>query len=174
MRKRKPPATSSLQMRLSADQAALIRITPPPLPGPAANLLTSPPAIPGLYELTRIGKPSVQEPASGTNADPGPASAHLLRFSTGETIAVTGNGVVGRNPAPDPSYSHIVIIDDHNRLLSRTHFTFGLTTTGQLWACDQNSGNGTYLNGQPLTPGNRVALAPGSILRFGDHTATAG
>ena len=154
MRKNTAPTNRSLTTLLTPEQRAHITVTPPPLPTPPQKPTTD------------------HHHAPETRSHQARPGVHTLTFSTGETITITGNGIVGRQPTTDPNYTHTITINDPNKLLSRTHFTFGLTTTGQLWANDHNSSNGTYLNGHPIPPGTRTAIPPGSTLRFGDHTAT--
>jgi hypothetical protein len=151
MRRRKPtrPETRSLAGHLASTARAVIVVTPPPL-----------------------------RPRAAAEARPAPGEIRQgsgllsLRFSTGQTVVVRGEGVVGRYPASDGEVVHSIVIDDPHRLLSRTHFRFGLTGEGGLWVSDEHSGNGTYLDMQRLSPGTRVVAPPGATLHFGDHIAT--
>ena len=55
--------------------------------------------------------------------------------------------------------------------ISRKHVVFELTQGGIVVITDQNSTNGTYLNGRRLQPGEKqVPLEDGSILTLGDIT----
>ena len=55
--------------------------------------------------------------------------------------------------------------------ISRKHVVFELTEGGTVVITDQNSTNGTFLNGRRLQPGEQqVPLEDGSILTLGDIT----
>lgn len=105
-------------------------------------------------------------------------SAHILRFSTGYSVTVTGSGLIGRRPVQDESdpRDHLVTINDESRSVSRTHLEFG-HTAGQIWIQDRHSANGTTIlrstDRIECVPGRRYTLAPGNIVEIGDHTFTA-
>jgi hypothetical protein len=67
-----------------------------------------------------------------------------LHFDTGETVIVSGSGLVGRNPAPQVGelVDHLVPISDLTRSVSKTHLEFGSGPDG-LWVSDRDSTNGT-------------------------------
>ncbi|WP_456845701.1 RDD family protein [Cellulomonas sp. P5_C6] len=118
----------------------------------------------GELELTRL-RPDAP-------AAPLPTPLHL-RFDTGEAVEVTGDGLVGRRPAPEDGIVHVVAIDDPDRSISRVHLAFGLEPGGRrLWVADRASTNGTVLvapdgTGTVLPPGARATVEPGWTIRFG-------
>ncbi len=59
----------------------------------------------------------------------------VLQFSTGENVAVTGNGLVGRNPVAEPGeyFDQLVTIADPGKSVSKTHLEFG---QGERWILD--------------------------------------
>jgi len=97
-----------------------------------------------------------------------PGQSYVLQFSTGEVVTVTGTGLIGRNPVPQPTeyFDQLVTIVDPARSVSKTHLEFG-QERGVLWVCDRFSGNGTVIvvPGQAprrCEPGRRVHVARGS------------
>ena len=111
--------------------------------------------------------------------EPGPGRAGTtglrLLFDTGEQVDVTGDGLVGRNPGPEPSADHVVAIDDPERSISKVHLAFGLEPDGRLWVMDRGSTNGTVVVGPDgrtaaLVAGARATVAPGWTVRFGRRT----
>lgn len=99
----------------------------------------------------------------------------VLQFSTGESTTVTGTGLVGRNPVPQPGefFDRLVTILDHGKSVSKTHLEFG-QSDGVFWVSDRFSGNGTVLR-QPdaepyrCDPGKRVEVQRGSRIDIGDQ-----
>ena len=69
--------------------------------------------------------------------------------------------VVGRAHTCD------VVIDA--TVVSREHCRIGTDANG-LYIIDMNSANGTYVNGQRLSPGTRISLPPGSRVTAGANT----
>ena len=102
----------------------------------------------------------------GPGSDRAQTTGLRLRFDTGEQIDVTGDGLVGRNPGPEPSADHVVAIDDPERSISKVHLAFGLEADGRLWVMDRGSTNGTVVVGPDgrsaaLVAGSRATVAPG-------------
>lgn len=135
------------------------------LPKRAQTLLT-PPRFPATH-----GDNTAATQATAPRVRVSPLTQWTLAFSDGQRILITGTGVVGRDPRTDEGYQHTVTITDPARLLSRNHFAFGLTPENTPWISDLESANGTYLDNTPLPPSIRTAIAPGNLIRFGDHTA---
>lgn len=81
------------------------------------------------------------------------------------TDMATGNGIsVGR----DVTCCDIVLPEPS---ISRRHVVFELTAGGTVVITDQNSTNGTFVNGRRLLPGERqTPLEDGCILTLGDIT----
>lgn len=116
---------------------------------------------------------SVQPPAQPTPpAQTGPSSlgdrpSTTLAFSTGETVAVDGSGLVGRNPMARDGEGRrqIVRIVDPGLTVSKTHLEFGFDG-GQFWISDRQSGNGTVIE----TAAGSIDAIPG--VRYGVLTGT--
>jgi predicted component of type VI protein secretion system len=99
----------------------------------------------------------------------------VLQFSTGESFTVTGTGIVGRNPHPEPGeyFDHAVTIADPGKSVSKTHLEFG-QDEGSFWVSDRFSGNGTVARdpgGEPrrCEPGRRYRIARGGRVDIGDQ-----
>lgn len=103
---------------------------------------------------------------------------YLVTLDTGQSMTVTGPGLIGRAPRPVPGErcDHVIVIEDPERSVSRTHARFGIDD-GVFWVSDAGSGNGTQL----AVPGGRVVAVPadqrvpvpsGGVIRVGDRTVT--
>jgi hypothetical protein len=108
----------------------------------------------------------------------GSAHRFSLQFSTGESVAVFGTGLVGRNPRPEPReyFDHIVTISDPGKSVSKTHLEFG-NEDGEFWVSDRVSGNGTsvLVPGTPIRrcePTKRYFVARGGKVVIGDQFFT--
>jgi hypothetical protein len=139
-----------------------------------------------------------REPAHGTEPEPepeqggsapwpaapevlarsAPAVAWELRFTTGEVVTVSGNGLVGRRPMPQPGerFAHLVQVVDRGLSVSKTHLEFG-EHDGQLWVADRFSSNGTVVRrpgegGVRCEPGRRVLVPRGSRVEIGEQAFT--
>ena len=117
------------------------------------------------------------EPSSPPQAPPAlpPGERFVLQFSTGESFTVTGTGLVGRNPNPEPGeyFDHSVTIADPGKSVSKTHLEFG-QDGGIFWISDRFSGNGTIArdpDGEPrrCEPGRRYRVARGGRVEIGDQ-----
>ena len=99
----------------------------------------------------------------------------VLQFSTGESIIVTGAGLVGRNPAAQPGefVDQLVAIFDAGKSVSKTHLEFG-QEAGRFWVSDRYSTNGSIVR-QPdaeprrCEPGRRYFVARGTRVDVGDQ-----
>lgn len=99
----------------------------------------------------------------------------VLQFSTGESVSVTGTGLLGRNPHPEPGefFDSIVAISDPGKSVSKTHLEFG-QESGSFWVSDRFSGNGTIVREperQPrrCDPGKRYRIARGTRVDIGEQ-----
>ncbi|MFB2583574.1 FHA domain-containing protein [Herbiconiux liukaitaii] len=100
---------------------------------------------------------------------------YSLVFSTGESVRVSGSGLVGRNPTPLPGehVDYLVQIVDPARSVSKTHLVFGLEN-GEFWVADRGSSNGTRLgldlvDPVELTPGERIRIPRGTRVGIADQ-----
>ena len=99
----------------------------------------------------------------------------VLQFSTGETYTVYGNGLVGRNPQPEPGefFDQLVRVLDPSRSVSKTHLEFG-QEAGAFWIKDRFSGNGTIVrepDADPIRcqPEKRVRVVRGTRVDIGEQ-----
>jgi len=99
----------------------------------------------------------------------------VLQFSTGESVSVTGTGLIGRNPVAEPGeyFDSIVTIVDPGKSVSKTHLEFG-QEGGSFWISDRFSGNGTLARPPESEPrrcdaGKRYRLARGTRVDIGEQ-----
>ncbi|HEY0214826.1 MAG TPA: RDD family protein [Cellulomonas sp.] len=119
--------------------------------------------------------PSEVRPATAARAEVAP---YLVTLDTGRSMTVTGPGLIGRSPRPvagEPC-DHVVVIDDPERSVSRTHARFGIDR-GTFWVSDAGSGNGTRLalpDGRVIAvpADQRVPVPSGGVIQVGDRTVT--
>ena len=102
------------------------------------------------------------------------SAVYSLAFSTGDTIRVSGRGLVGRNPVPaeGESFDYLVQIIDPDRSMSKTHLEFGVDDDG-FWILDRGSANGTRIvegsDVVDLDPHLRVVIYRGLRVELGDQ-----
>lgn len=160
-------------------------ISPEPAPAPAAAT----PIVPGFH--TPVEEPAHQQPSEravpfddGLDEDmeqtrivaPGAAGDRfILQFSTGESVSVTGSGLLGRNPLAEPGeyFDALVAISDPGKSVSKTHLEFG-QEGGAFWISDRFSGNGTLFREPERTarrcePGKRYRIARGTRVEIGEQ-----
>ncbi|WP_440710526.1 FHA domain-containing protein [Herbiconiux sp. YIM B11900] len=113
--------------------------------------------------------------AAAESRRPRSSALYSLVFSTGESIRVSGGGLVGRNPVAGPGEQpeYLVQIVDPARSVSKTHLEFGVDDEG-FWIADRGSSNGTRLEpgtAAPveLVPGARTRVPRGSRVGLGDQ-----
>ncbi|MBI5161770.1 MAG: FHA domain-containing protein [Micrococcales bacterium] len=104
-----------------------------------------------------------------------PTSRHVLQFSTGESVTVTGSGLVGRNPGMEPGeyVDQLVTLVDGGRSVSKTHLEFG-QEHGRFWISDRYSTNGTVVRppDEPerrCEPGRRYLVSRGTRVDIGEQ-----
>ncbi|MFG2128309.1 FHA domain-containing protein [Streptomyces sp. NPDC048751] len=94
---------------------------------------------------------------------PASSAGLKLQFSTGSIVVPVGKTVIlgrERQGCPDGE----ILERFHN--LSRRHATVFVDPDGTGWIRDEDSTNGTFLDGRRLSPGSRVRLKPGDSLRL--------
>ncbi|HYQ77299.1 RDD family protein [Cellulomonas sp.] len=130
---------------------------------------TVPTADLGDVEHTRVGRwAGSLDAASSTLA---------LVLDTGDRVAVTGPGLIGRRPAPGAEqWAHLVTIHDPEQSVSSTHLAFW-PVDGGLDVVDRGSTNGTVLldaAGKPwsLPPGQPARVGAGWTLVLGSRRIT--
>ncbi|MCU1597485.1 MAG: hypothetical protein JWQ47_1224 [Glaciihabitans sp.] len=99
----------------------------------------------------------------------------VLQFSTGESVTVSGSGLVGRNPMPQPGefFDYLVSISDPGKSVSKTHLEFG-QDAGAFWVSDRFSGNGSVVREPGMPPkrlgaGKRFRIVRGSRVDIGEQ-----
>lgn len=99
----------------------------------------------------------------------------VLQFSTGESVSVSGTGLIGRNPAAEPGeyFDTFVAVVDPGRSVSKTHLEFGQDDTS-FWVSDRYSGNGTVVREPDREPrrceaGKRYRVARGARVEIGEQ-----
>ncbi len=99
----------------------------------------------------------------------------VLQFSTGESVSVTGSGLLGRNPVAEPGeyFDALVTISDPGRSVSKTHLEFG-QEGGSFWVSDRYSGNGTVVReperaARRCDPGKRYRIVRGTRVDIGEQ-----
>lgn len=145
-----------------------VRIEPEGIRGPG------PESAPGGEVFTGPGVPVPDESTRFVERRPEPAS-FVLHFSTGETVTVTGSGLIGRRPTAQPGeyFDEYVTIEDPGRSISKTHLEFG-QDGGVLWISDRFSANGTVVREPDRSPrlcpsGRRTRVARGSRVDIGEQ-----
>lgn len=133
------------------------RAIPDPFPWGAAR------TVPEDHEATRLV------------AGGGSGARFVLQFSTGESVTVTGSGLIGRNPSMQPGeyVDQLVPIFDAGKSVSKTHLEFG-QEGGRFWVSDRYSTNGSVVR-QPdaaprrCDPGRRYFVGRGTRVDVGEQ-----
>ena len=104
-----------------------------------------------------------------------PNPLFTLTLSTGESLDVSTNGLIGRMPQPDAGevFGHLIVLADPARSVSKTHVEFGIEGD-QLWVVDRNSGNGSIIREsgkvpRRAQPGQRYLVSRGTRIDMGDQ-----
>jgi hypothetical protein len=136
--------------------------TPEPTPEPISEPV--PPPAPS----------SAPSPSPSPSPAPSPTASFTFTLSTGETLEVSANGLLGRMPQPaiGEEYAHLVIVTDPSRSVSKTHLEFGFDDE-QLWILDRNSGNGSIIREfgkipRRAEPGRKYLVPRGTRIDMGE------
>jgi len=105
----------------------------------------------------------------------GTGDRFVLQFSTGESVTVSGAGLIGRNPAAQPGeyVDQLVSIFDVGKSVSKTHLEFG-QEGGRFWVSDRYSTSGSIVR-QPeaeprrCEPGRRYFVVRGTRIDVGEQ-----
>jgi len=97
---------------------------------------------------------------------PGPARPLLAwlwgeQGQAGEYLLASNSVTVGRDPASDVVLPEPSVSPEHAKIEY---------CEGQWWLQPADSAGPTWINGQPVEPGQRVPVTDGDRLRFGFHT----
>ena len=147
-------------------------------PMPAAGPLPAFPGTPRRRSPEPLGAPEgLDEDVEQTRiVAPGAGGDRfILQFSTGESVSVTGSGLLGRNPLAEPGeyFDALVTISDPGKSVSKTHLEFG-QDGGAFWVSDRFSGNGTIVReperpARRCDPGKRYRIARGTRVEIGEQ-----
>jgi len=156
-----------------------VDVSPPqhPVPGDVPRNENTPDVT--AMDSESAGAHGAQAPApAAVPSAPSPTTAEVrfvLQFSTGETVSVSGSGLVGRRPLPQPAehFDHLIQIADVGMSVSKSHLEFG-QHDGELWISDRFSGNGTVIRrpGEAALrcePGRRYLVPRGSRVEVADQ-----
>ena len=113
---------------------------------------------PGVPAVAAAPPPAEVVQASGAVPTSGLRRAQaMVRFDDGSVVRVPVLGLIGRDPEASAGESPdaIVRLEDPQRLMSKTHASFGQDADG-VWVGDRGSRNGTQL----LSPGGDVVDVP--------------
>lgn len=92
-----------------------------------------------------------------------PTYAYIVRESTGEKTEITDtNFIVGKSA----EYSKYVI--KNNKAISRVHATF-IIRNGTYYIADNDSKNGTFVNGQRIAFENMAELCDGDVIQLANE-----
>ncbi len=129
-----------------------------------------------LVELVEqpMAEPVVEQPLIDSPVEPEIlAPIFVFTLSTGESLAVSANGLLGRMPQPAPgeSFAHLIVVTDPSRSVSKTHLEFGFDGE-QLWVLDRNSGNGSIIREEGkiprrAEPGRQYLVSRGTRIDMG-------
>jgi uncharacterized RDD family membrane protein YckC len=168
-----PSAPSGRRAARAAEQGAAVTGQAPTPTAPATPVGADGgwtgvrPIVPARAEPEPVVAPRVAH-----QAQPAP---FLVTLDTGQVMSVTGPGLIGRSPRPVPGErcDHVIVVDDPERSVSRTHARFGIDN-GTFWVSDAGSGNGTTLRlpgGRvvPVPADQRVLVPSGSTIQVGDR-----
>lgn len=104
------------------------------------------------------------------------SGAFRLQFSTGENVLVGGDGLIGRDPRPEPGelVALLVPLSDPARTVSKTHLGFGVDA-GRFWVNDRFSANGTWIvaaggERRRCEPGRRCPVDRGDRVEIGGQS----
>jgi hypothetical protein len=163
---------------LHRSESGVISVPLQDLPPVAPPVVTQAPAAPVVPGESAGQEPDGSEPSLGASPVARPVPAFVLTFTTGEVITVSGDGLIGRRPMPQPgeSFAHLVQIVDRGLSVSKTHLEFG-EHEGGLWVADRFSSNGTVVrrpgeDGLRCEPGRRVLVPRGSRVEIGEQAFT--
>ena len=174
------PATRKRADPRPSDTTVIQRLPPQPTVISVPITAEGPPTADG--PITADGPPAQPDPAEvpGEPAAP-PAGSRPdvvlfdLQFSTGERATVSGSGLLGRRPLPQPSetFDHLIQISDTGMSVSKSHLEFG-QQDGELWVSDRFSGNGTIIRrpGEAAVrcePGRRYRVPRGTRVEIADQ-----
>lgn len=128
-----------------------------PIPDPA-NLI----CVSCLEPFDRPDRSGAASPAVAATRRERPRTL-VLDFPTGRVTVRPGSSVLlGRAPEAGACARVFRTCDN----VSRHHASLGVEADGSAWVRDENSTNGTYINGAQVRAGTRTPLRDGDLLRL--------
>lgn len=126
------------------------------------------------YQMVPDALPVEPDPVALPPA-PVAAAPFVLEFSTGESVAVLGSGLLGRRPIAQEgeTFDNLVQIHDVGMSVSKCHLEFG-QYDGEFWVADRFSGNGTVIRNADdsaiqCEPGRRYLVPRGTRVEIADQ-----
>jgi predicted nucleic acid-binding Zn ribbon protein len=167
-----PQAAPAPEAPPAPEAAPAVEPAPEPTDGPPKVLRAAPDPFPWGKD-TRT--PPIDLEATRALSDGRVEERFVLQFSTGESVTVSGAGLVGRNPASQPGefVDQLVTVFDAGKSVSKTHLEFG-QENGRFWVSDRYSTNGSTVR-QPdaepkrCEPGRRYFIARGTRVDIGEQ-----
>lgn len=139
--------------------------TPPRRPTPATQATQATTAVPAPdYRRTATPPTEVDEHTVFVRA---PRPQLVVQLDNGETITTPAPAVLGRNPDAIDGHSPVKL-PSPGREVSRTHVLVDVDDDGRLIVTDHGSSNGTYVDGQALSPHTPTIIAASARLQVGD------
>lgn len=173
-----PPSGARMPARATAFLPALVEPPAaerarPPVESLAAAVLAAPSA-PDTGDLGAADADGPVDIETATGSGSG-VPRFVLQFSTGESVSVGGEGLIGRGPVREPgeAVDQLIALADAGRSVSKTHLGFG-QDRGRFWVSDRYSTNGTVLRppdepARRCEPGRRYLVARGTRVDIGDQ-----
>lgn len=93
----------------------------------------------------------------------------VIQLDNGETITTPAPAVLGRHPDAIDGHTPVQL-PSPGREVSRTHALVDVDDAGRLIVTDHGSSNGTYVDGQALSPHTPTIIASSARLQLGDTT----
>jgi hypothetical protein len=160
------PRSTELPVQHAADPHPVVAVESDPIHTPLAEPVAAPPG--AFADETDVDETRIVDRSAR-------GERFVLQFSTGESVSVTGTGLVGRNPVAEPGeyFDSFVVISDHGKSVSKTHLEFG-QDGGAFWVSDRFSGNGTIVREPDREPrrcdaGKRYRIARGTRVEIGEQ-----
>ncbi|CAN5620253.1 hypothetical protein BH10ACT7_BH10ACT7_12910 [soil metagenome] len=156
-----------------ADLVILEPVTPEPVTGESFSHEPAPAPASSVPDRALDDEPDIDATRIVDRAATG--ERFVLQFSTGESVSVTGTGLLGRNPVAEPGeyFDLLLPISDPGKSVSKTHLEFG-QEAGAFWVSDRFSGNGTVIReperqSRRCDPGKRYRLLRGTRVDIGEQ-----
>ena len=117
--------------------------------------------------------PALDDRTVAISGGRGGSSSPTMVLDDGRRLLLGPLVLIGRDPAAAPGDIDpvLVVVDDHDRSVSKTHLAIGFDR-GVVWLVDRNSTNGCRIVDaagveQAVQPGARVEVPSGGSVRFG-------